>query len=236
MIGLPIYISIFFILTTFATLFLFFWAVKNSSSSKTSKNSLKILLALLGWMIIQFVLSIQGLYSDFIDSIPPKIAIFGIIPTFLIMIVLFISKSGKRFIDSLPLKELTYVSVVRIPVEIVLFLLAFYHTIPEIMSFTGWNFDILAGITAPIIASWGFTKNKIKRQWLLAWNVISLLLLLTIIVISTLSAPSPFQQFSFDGEKFGILYFPFAWLPTFVVPVVLFTHFVSIRQLSNRHN
>lgn len=231
MIELPIFISILFILTTFATLGLFLWVLKNSSSEKTQRNSFKIIVVLLGWIIIQFVLTKQGLYSDFKDSIPPKIALFGIVPTFLVMAGLFLSPSGRAFIDSLPLKQVTYLNVVRIPVEIVLFLLAFHHTLPAIMSFEGMNYDILAGITAPFIAFYGFTKMKIGRSWILLWNCISLALLITIIVISILAAPSPFQKIIFEGPEFAMFFYPFSWLPTFVVPIVLFGHFVSIRQL-----
>lgn len=229
---LPVGISLVFILTTFATLLLFFWVLRDSTLESTRKNSPKIVLALVAWLILQFFMTWKGIYSDFPDALPPKIALFGIIPTFIIMIFLFVSARGRLFIDSLPLKQITYLNIVRIPVEIVLFLLVVYNTIPTEMSFEGWNFDILAGITAPFIAYFGLTKGKISRKAILAWNVISLLLLLTIIVVAMLSAPSSFQMIPFDEKVFAIFEFPFSWLPTFVVPVVLFGHFVSIRRLT----
>lgn len=45
------------------------------------------------------------------------------------------------------------------------------------------------------------------------------------------STPSPLQKFAFDQPSIAILYFPFSWLPTFIVPIVLLGHLVSIRQL-----
>ncbi|MDB6080057.1 MAG: putative transrane protein of unknown function, partial [Akkermansiaceae bacterium] len=47
-----------------------------------------------------------------------------------------------------------------------------------------------------------------------------------------LSAPFPFQRLALDQPNVAILSFPFIWLPTFIVPVVLFTHLASIRQLA----
>jgi len=45
------------------------------------------------------------------------------------------------------------------------------------------------------------------------------------------SAPSPIQKFAFDQPNIAILNFPFSWLPTFIVPIILFGHLTSIRQL-----
>jgi len=46
-----------------------------------------------------------------------------------------------------------------------------------------------------------------------------------------LSALSPLQKFAFDQPDIAILNFPFSWLPTFIVTIVLFGYLVSIRQL-----
>ncbi|WP_316813780.1 hypothetical protein [Pedobacter heparinus] len=37
----------------------------------------------------------------------------------------------------------------------------------------------------------------------------------------------------FTTKKKGILNFPFSWLPSFIVPLVLFAHLASIRKLMN---
>jgi len=42
----------------------------------------------------------------------------------------------------------------------------------------------------------------------------------------------PFAQlFAFDQPNIAILYFPFVWLPSFIVMTVLFSHLISIRRL-----
>ncbi|MEO6135803.1 MAG: hypothetical protein ABIP35_11665 [Ginsengibacter sp.] len=155
----------------------------------------------------------------------------GILPTILTVIYLFATQKGRQFMDSLPLKNLTYLNVVRIPVEVVLFWLFLNKAVPEMMTFEGWNFDIIAGITAPVIAYFGFTKTKLNRKTILVWNFICLGLLINIVVIALLSTPSPIQRFAFEQPNIAILNFPFSWLPTCIVPMVLFGHLTSIRQL-----
>ncbi len=126
---------------------------------------------------------------------------------------------------------MTYLNVVRIPVEIVLFLLFLHNAVPEIMTFEGRNFDIIAGISAPFIAYYGLTKNRLNRHSILIWNFICLGLLMNIVTNGLFSAPSPIQKFAFDQPNIAILNFPFSWLPTFIVPIVLFGHLTSIRKL-----
>lgn len=228
---LPIYISLIFGLTTIATLLLFIWSVRSSSFNETQKTATPILIGLIIWLVIQAVLSLNNIYNKDTNTFPPIILLLGILPTILTIILLFSTAKGRQFIDSLPLKNLTYLNIVRIPVEIILYWLFLNKVVPELMTFEGRNFDIIAGISAPIIAYFGFTKSKLSRKTILIWNFICLGLLINIVLNAFFSAPSPIQKFAFDQPNIAILNFPFCWLPTFIVPIVLFGHLVSIRQL-----
>ena len=228
---LPIYISLCFGLTTLASLLLFSWVISNAQAEKTRKATVLIVTCLVIWLVIQAVLSLLKFYKADSGSFPPKIMLAGILPPLLTIVLLFSTIKGRRFIDSLPLQKLTYLHIVRIPVEIVLYWLYLHKAVPELMTFEGRNFDILAGITAPILAYFGLTKAKWNHRIILVWNFICLGLLINIVVNALLSARTPIQQFAFDQPNIAIEYFPFSWLPTFIVPVVLFGHLVSIRQL-----
>lgn len=229
--NLPIYISLIFGLTTVVTLLLFIWSIRNADSEKTRKKSKPVLIALTIWLVIQMILTLNNFYNTGNDSLPPKILLFGIMPAMLAIVLLFATRDGRQFLDSLPLKNVTYLNVVRIPVEFILFWLCLQKAVPELMTFAGRNFDILSGITAPFIAYFGLTKFKLNRRIILTWNFICLALLINIVVIALFSAPSPIQKFAFEQPNIAILNFPFSWLPTFIVPVVLLGHLTSIRQL-----
>jgi hypothetical protein len=179
---------------------------------------------------IQGFLAYKGFYTD-TSGMPPKF-LLATGPTILFILFIFISKKGRQFIDGLDLRSLTLLSVVRIPVEIALYLLFLYRAIPELMTFEGRNFDILAGLTAPIIYFVCFKGRQVtRRALLLIWNIFSLGLLLNIVIHAILSAPFRFQQLAFDQPNKAILYFPFIWLPSFIVMAVLFSHLASIRNL-----
>jgi len=229
--NLPIFITLIFIATTFLTLLFFILCIKNSEVKATQQKATPIFIGLIIWLLVQMVLTLNNVYKAEVDLMPPKIFLFGILPPILTIVFLFLIPKGRAFIDSIPLKNTTFLNVIRIPVELILYWLFLQKVIPELMTFEGRNFDILAGITAPIIAYYGFSKNILSRNIILLWNFISLALLLNIVVNALLAAPSPMQQFGFDQPNIALLNFPFSWLPTFIVPVVLFGHLISIRQL-----
>lgn len=218
--NLPYYINLVFIGTTLLTLWLFLRAV---NYSKTSSSIVII------WTIFQSFMGLSGFYYN-LDSFPPRFLLL-IAPAILLIITLFNTGKGRAFIDKLSMEKLTLLHIIRIPVEIVLLWLFLQKKIPQLMTFEGRNFDILAGITAPIIYYLVFVKQNLSRKILLFWNFICLSLLLNIVINALLSAPLPFQQFAFEQPNIAILYFPFNLLPSVVVPLVLFAHLVVIRRL-----
>ena len=227
--NVPDYIGLAFIATTLLTLFLLFRAIIKSGIEP--KKAYQILGALVVWLILQGALTLSGLYKNNLEALPPKLILFGISPAIIFLIFLFNNTSGKNFIDSLPLKPLTYLHVVRIPVELVLYGLYLSKAIPQLMTFEGSNFDILAGISAPIAAFLFFKGNSKNRKLLLIWNLVCLALLFNIVFLAAFSAPFPMQLFAFDQPNMAVVQFPYSWLPVFIVPVVLFSHLVAIRKL-----
>ena len=218
--SLPMYVNIAFIITTLLTIFLFYKATNNS------KTTLVIIFL---WILLQATVSLSGFYT-ITNTFPPRFALLAL-PAILFIIGLFVSEKGRVYIDSLDMKTLTLLHVIRIPVEICLYWLFLHKAIPQLMTFEGRNFDIIAGLTAPLIFYFGYVKNYIGKTMLLLWNFICLGLLLNIVVNAILSAPSAFQQFGFEQPNTAIIYFPFVWLPSCVVPLVLFAHLTSIRKL-----
>ena len=225
--AVPPYVSIVFILTTFAAI-----AFLLRATRKAGLNSLpaKILIFLLPlWIFFQAALSISGLYENF-TAVPPRLVLFGVFPAVLMIAAYFVF-FRTPFIARLPLKMLTWVHIVRIPVELVLLWLALAGQVPMMMTFEGRNFDIAAGIAAPIVALIAFRGREPNRKLLLAFNVVGLILLANIVSIAALSLPSPMQVLNFDQPNRAVLYFPYMWLPTIVVPIVLFAHLASLYQL-----
>jgi len=217
--NIPFTISLLFGLTTAIAIYLFYRA---THSSKV------FLLIVIGWVILQTWLGLSG-YFLFSKNTPPKLPLLVGPPSFLILI-LFLIKPGRQFIDKLKIAEITLVHSVAILVELVLFLLFLYKYVPQSMTFEGGNFDLFSGLTAPIVYYFGFVTKKLNRQALIAWNVICLILVINASVQAVISLPN-FQNGSSGQPDIALGIFPFTLLPAVIVPLVLFAHLASIRNL-----
>lgn len=217
---LPIYITLLFGLTVIATLVWFYLASKSKI----------VLFILVGWTLLQSAIGLNGIYL-YTDAMPPRIMLFGLLPTLLAIGILFITPIGKKFIDSLHLKTLTSFHTIRIPVELVLVYLYYEGAVSIYMTFEGTNFDIFSGVTAPIMALYAIQGDRMKVKRLLSWNFVCLALLLNVVITAIFAIPSPFQKLSLEQPNVAVLYFPFNLLPTVIVPLVLLAHLAAIRQL-----
>jgi len=216
---LPPLLGLAFGLVTALTVGLLYYAARRAG---------RTLLVLLAWAAIQAGLALSGFYT-ITTSVPPRLALALGPPVLLIPAVLGTAR-GRAYLDSLRLGVLTLLHVVRLPVELVLLGLFLHHAIPRLMTFEGRNWDILMGLSAPLVY-YLLRTRRLGSLGLIAWNFIGIGLLLNIMVTAVLSAPSPVQRLAFEQPNVAILYFPFEWLPSVVVPLVLLAHVAALRQL-----
>ena len=221
--GLPPYISIVFLLTTLATVWFFFSAARCRGGGTTGYRILTFTVPF--WLLLSGYLATTDFYRRE-NAVPPRIVVFAVLPALVMIVSFFIF--FRRFIADLSLRTLTLLHIVRVPVEIVLLWLYQEGQVPRDMTFEGWNFDILSGMTAPLVAWIAFRNGRVNRPLLTVWNLVALGLLIIIVTIAVLSFRSPFQQIGFDQPNVGVTYLPFIWLPAVVVPIVLFAHLAAL--------
>jgi hypothetical protein len=223
----PAYVSITFLITSFVTVLIFISSIRRAG---TDSFAAKLLLFVIpAWMIFHAVLAYGGFYLN-TDAVPPRLFLYGVFPA-LAFVFLYLFFARKTVVEKLPLAHLTLLHTIRIPVELVLSWLFAAGLVPEIMTFHGNNFDILSGITAPIIYLICFRGGRVRTKLLAGWNILALLLLINIVLTAVLCMPLPIQKLAFDQPNVGLFYFPYIWLPTVIVPIVLFCHLASLWKI-----
>ncbi|MES2765539.1 MAG: hypothetical protein V4642_06720 [Bacteroidota bacterium] len=181
-----------------------------------------------GWITLVLILAANGTFSDF-TSRPPKMMLFLPIPL-IALIIISRTRALKEILQHIPPKWTIAIQAFRLPVEIFLWALFIENLIPVQMSFEGRNFDVLIGISAPIIA-YLYSRKNLSRTFAIAWNFFGLSLLLNIVVISMLSTPIPLRIFMNEPANTIVTQFPFVLLPMVLVPLAYFMHVFSLRQL-----
>ncbi|NML37245.1 hypothetical protein HHL17_08540 [Chitinophaga sp. G-6-1-13] len=216
---LPFYVYAIFDLTVIAAIGLFY---------KAANYAKPFLIIISLWVVFQSILGMNDFYK--VNTTPPRFLLLVLPPVLYILTSLMVP-AGKRFIDSLNIKTLTILHTIRIPVEIVLYWLFLHSVVPKVMTFEGRNFDILAGLSAPLVWYFGFVKGTLNKAVLLIWNLISLGLLLNIVTIAMITVTAKLPPSVPERPTIALVYFPFLLLPACLVPLVLFSHLAAIRQL-----
>ena len=184
---------------------------------------------LIGWAAVVSALSLTGVLGKF-EIFPFNVGPLLIIPLILIILFTF-SRSLREVLPHIHPARIIRLQVFRVFVEILLWLLFIDNLLPVQMTFEGRNFDVLSGLTAPLIAFLAF-RNKLSKPVLIIWNLICLGLLINIVAIAILSMPTPFRYFMNEPANTIVAEFPISWLPTFLVPLAYLLSFISIRQLT----
>jgi hypothetical protein len=207
------------------------WAGR-SNDKATARRRHRFLGALGGgalWMAATGAVAASGVLAKF-DARPPPFVLV-LLAALGLGITIALSRIGARLADGLPLAALVGAQAFRLPLELVMHEAARQGVMPVQMSFSGYNFDILSGITAVVVASM-LAAGAAPRGLVAAWNIFGSLLLVTIIVIAMASTP-PIHAFGTTPDRLNtfIAYFPYIWLAVVMVPGAIAGHLLIARRL-----
>ena len=159
---------------------------------------------------------------------PTMVVVFVLV--FVLSIGLGASQVGRRLAAGLPLVVLVGVQAFRLPLELMMHRAYEYGLMPRQMSYSGLNFDIVTGMTALVVVVLLATGRAGVRT-VRAWNWLGTLLLVNIIVIAGLSAPTPWRVFRDGSGNVWVTTAPYVWLPAVMVAFAILGHIVIYRAL-----
>ncbi len=136
--------------------------------------------------------------------------------------------AAAKLIETPGLAWLIGLQVFRVAVEIFLFLGHRAGFVPVQMTFEGRNWDVLTGLTALPMA-WLVKKNKAPKWLIYAWNTMGLALLLNVVIVAAVSLPTPLRHFHNEPANTFVAYFPYVWLPAYLVQVAWLGHLLIFR-------
>ncbi len=104
------------------------------------------------------------------------------------------------------------------------------------MTFHGRNFDIITGITAPLLALLIAKKGELQTRGVtIAWNIMGIILVLIVVIHGMVSAPYSFKPVQLSRDNAYIGFFPMMYLLYVIVPAAFFAHMISLRKaLTNK--
>jgi hypothetical protein len=132
------------------------------------RRAIRVTLGALAWLAVAAALALSGFLADF-DGVPPRAAVL-LVPTLGLPLWLGFSRTGSALANA-PIALLVGFHGFRLPLELVMHQAALEGTMPAQMTYTGYNFDIVSGASAFVVAALA-ARGQAPRWLLLAWNVL----------------------------------------------------------------
>jgi hypothetical protein len=202
------------------------WRRSGEARSTTARATIAVATVSAAWMAVTWGLADSGLLRQW-DRTPPPFAIFIIVIAGLAVALAF-SNVGQRIARNVPLWALVGAQAFRLPLELAMHAMYERGVMPEQMSYSGRNFDILTGVTAAILAAL-LTSGR-GRSLVGWWNALGLALVANVVTVAVLSTPT-FRYFGDEQLNTWVTFVPFVWLPAVMVLAAFAGHLVIFRAL-----
>ena len=190
-----------------------------------------VALSLAGWLGLLAVGAGTGFLSNF-DARPPRMMLV-LLGSIALFVAALRTPTLSRLLAATPRTWPIAVQAMRVPIELGLWSLFLEGRMPEHMTFEGRNLDVLVGLTAPLVAV-SLARGWIGARGAIAWNVASLCLLANVVGMAITTMPGPLHLAWPGVSNVVVAELPFVFLPGLLVPVALFGHVLSLRQLLGR--
>ncbi len=178
------------------------------------------------WLAAVSWLALSGLLGRF-DVRPPPMALW-FAATILGPLVLALSPYGRRLALALPFTALVGYQAFRLPLELLMHQAAADGIMPRVMSYSGYNFDIVTGTTALVLGV-ALSRWDLPRGVIVMWNALGLVLLAVIGTVAFLASPI-FQAFGPENVNVWVTRFPYSSMSV-MVGAALFGHVLVWRKL-----
>jgi hypothetical protein len=215
---------------------LFVWAVAESarragfSAVQWRRQALLAAGAVSAFLGLIAALALTGVLARF-DLRPPPL-LFWLLSMLGVPLAIGWSPLGRRLADQLPFAVLVGVQAFRLPLELVMHRAAADKVMPSVMSYGGYNFDILSGFSAALLGL-ALARGNVPRGLVIAWNALGAALLANIVTIAFLATPLV-RAFGEDQLNTWVTQFPYAWMAVMVASALLGHVLVARKLLAQR--
>lgn len=196
-----------------------------------NKANPKLSFGLLGWFLVLATIASTSFFEDRFRVFPPMAVRFtaGLLLT--LIGSLFIPRVRETW-ASIPTERILLWHWQRAPIGIFFLLAAASGELAPQFGHRAGTGDIIAGVGAVLLVMAPALRRRLP---LLAWSIIGTLDLVMALGTALLTVYSPIQVYPHAEQMRILTHFPFPLVPSFFVPIMLFTHLlVFARTLSNK--
>lgn len=186
----------------------------------------KVSITIIIWLIVAIVVGGSGLTLHLAPPMP-QVILFGLV--ILLLLLYWLSDSFREWILSINLKVLLAVHLTRFIGFYFLYLYSLNRLPYEFAVLGGWG-DIIVALWVLVLILFIPLVSSAGRYVYFLWNFVGLLDILFVVSTAARLAMN-------DPESMSeLLKLPLSLLPTFLVPIIIFTHIVIFMRLYRQKN
>jgi hypothetical protein len=194
-------------------------------ASAVFRNSFFFFIA---WTVYLSIMVKAGMFREL--KSPPSIVLFAILPAFTVITIVNVAKRFRYIFDHSPVEWILYLQGFRIFVELLIHAIYKKGLGPVETTYEGYNFDIVSGITAILLAR-AYSKRLVSKKLVILWNIFGLLLLVNIVTIfNTLILKPRLWGYSETPIHPDFATMPYLLIAGVFMPVAVFMHILCIRR------
>lgn len=183
----------------------------------------KVIIGTILWFLLALIAGISGLTLQMVPPLP-QIVLFGLV--FVLFLLFWFSSGFRTWILRVDIRLLVAVHLTRFVGIYFLYLYSLNRLPYDFAVLGGWGDIIVAALALLLIL---FVPISAKRGSLIyfIWNLVGFIDIIFVVATATRLAIS-------DPQSMGeLLRLPLSLLPTFLVPIIIFTHIVIFVRLYN---
>jgi hypothetical protein len=163
-----------------------------------------------------------------VNSLPPRILIFGAVPLFLgYMLVVSNTKTYRTLLTHVTLPELIRLHVFRL-IGVFFILLYAYGALPKGFALAAGLGDIFVALTAIIVANLVERQHLWSKSLVMIWNIVGAVDIFN--VIATALITTRLSILTGSQNLLAATNFPYSWIPAFAPATILFLHITIFRK------
>ena len=186
-----------------------------------TRSSITVAIALILWLLLALIAGASGLFARLVPPLPQAV-LLGLVLVQVLMFAFY--KHFRTWCMSVDLRALVLFHVTRF-VGIYFLILYSRGKLPYDFAVPGGWGDIAAAVYAVLIVTYVEPEGKTGWAIYLLWNLLGFADIMFVVLTAA-------RRALYDpGSMAELLKLPLALLPTFIVPVIIFTHIVIFARL-----
>lgn len=200
-------------------------------SSRSAHTPLLVVTALVLWFLVALGASLSGVLMEVRRSEPPTLLAVAVAGPIVAFLLWYASSSElRRFLLSLDPSRLVGVQLYRIIGGI--FLVEYVRgTLPGSFALPAGLGDLLVGVTAPFVATAASSRSALSRRLVVLWCLFGIADLLAAVALGILSSETSLGLLAGTATTARLSAFPLSLIPTYLVPVSVMLHLITLRRV-----